>query len=51
MRTAQIERNTKETKINLSLNLDGGEISINTGVGFLTICSIPLQFTEVSDFV
>lgn len=34
MRTAQIERNTKETKINLSLNLDGGEISINTGVGF-----------------
>lgn len=34
MRTAQIERNTKETKINLSLNLDGGEISIDTGVGF-----------------
>ncbi len=35
MRTAQIERNTKETKITLSLNLDGGMPEIDTGVGFL----------------
>ena len=34
MRTASIERNTKETKIKLDLCLDGGEIMINTGVGF-----------------
>lgn len=34
MRTAQIERKTKETKIELSLNLDGGDISIDTGIGF-----------------
>jgi len=35
MRTAEIERNTKETKIKLSLNLDGtGAGEIDTGVGF-----------------
>lgn len=35
MRTAEIERNTKETKIKLSLNLDGtGDGVIDTGVGF-----------------
>ena len=35
MRTASIERNTRETKIRLDLNLDGsGEGSINTGIGF-----------------
>lgn len=35
MRKAQIERNTSETKINISLNLDGtGQSSINTGIGF-----------------
>ena len=35
MRSAQIERNTKETKIRLSLNLDGaGEGEVNTGIGF-----------------
>ena len=34
-RTATIERNTKETKISLSLNLDGsGEGTIDTGIGF-----------------
>ena len=35
MRTAEIERNTKETKIALSLNLDGsGEGTVDTGIGF-----------------
>ncbi len=35
MRTANIERNTKETQITLALQLDGGETKIDTGVGFL----------------
>ena len=35
MRSATIERNTKETKIRLSLNLDGsGEGTVATGIGF-----------------
>ena len=35
MRTASIERNTKETKIKLSINLDGrGESNIHTGIDF-----------------
>jgi imidazoleglycerol-phosphate dehydratase len=33
-RTATIKRDTKETKISLTLNLDGGEGDIKTGVGF-----------------
>lgn len=35
MRTAEINRTTRETDIKLSLNLDGGEYSVNTGCGFL----------------
>lgn len=36
MRSSQIERNTQETKINLTLSLDGtGVKEINTGCGFL----------------
>lgn len=36
MRTSGITRNTKETKISLSLNLDGsGKNSVETGCGFL----------------
>lgn len=35
MRTAAISRNTKETKIDVRLNLDGtGECSVQTGIGF-----------------
>ncbi len=35
MRTAEIERNTKETRIKLRLNLDGdGQGEIKTGIGF-----------------
>ena len=35
MRTAEMERNTKETKVKLALNLDGsGAGEIDTGIGF-----------------
>ena len=35
-RKASIQRNTKETKINITLNLDGTGVSnISTGIGFL----------------
>jgi imidazoleglycerol-phosphate dehydratase len=34
-RTASKERTTKETEIRLRLDLDGGDASIETGVGFL----------------
>ena len=37
MRTSAIERKTKETDIKLSLSLDGGEISIDTGIGFFDL--------------
>ncbi len=36
MRTAEITRRTRETEINLCLNLDGsGQVMIETGVGFM----------------
>ena len=34
-REASITRRTKETEISVRLDLDGGEISVSTGVGFL----------------
>lgn len=34
MRCADITRKTKETDISLKLNLDGGDVKINTGIGF-----------------
>ena len=34
MRQASVNRKTKETDIALSLCLDGGDICIETGVGF-----------------
>lgn len=34
-RTSEITRKTKETDISVKLNLDGGEVKINTGIGFL----------------
>lgn len=36
MRSAHIERTTKETRIRLTLNVDGsGRANVNTGIGFL----------------
>lgn len=34
MRTSNVQRNTKETKINIEFNLDGGEVEVSTGIGF-----------------
>jgi imidazoleglycerol-phosphate dehydratase len=34
MRTAEIRRETKETKVYVSLTLEGGDLDINTGIGF-----------------
>ena len=36
MRTGAVDRNTKETQISVSLNLDGtGQYDVSTGIGFL----------------
>lgn len=34
MRKAEVERNTKETQIKIALDLDGGDVNVNTGIGF-----------------
>jgi imidazoleglycerol-phosphate dehydratase len=34
-RTAEINRKTRETEVDVVLDLDGGEVSASTGVGFL----------------
>lgn len=34
MRTSKVERKTKETEVSVSLSLDGGEVSVSTGIGF-----------------
>ena len=34
-RTGEIVRTTKETDIHIALNLDGGEVRIDSGIGFL----------------
>jgi imidazoleglycerol-phosphate dehydratase len=33
-RSAELDRRTKETDVSLSVDLDGGEVAITTGVGF-----------------
>lgn len=35
MRTGEVKRKTRETDVELLLNLDGGEYSVNTNCGFL----------------
>lgn len=39
-----ISRTTKETKVNVSLNLDGGEVSVSTGIGFFDHMLTALAF-------
>lgn len=34
MRQAEITRNTKETQVQVTLSLEGGELDIDTGIGF-----------------
>ena len=34
-RSAEIERKTKETEVEVAIDLDGGEVAVRTGVGFL----------------
>ena len=44
MRSATMDRTTKETKISLALVLDGGEVSISTGIGFFDHMLTALAF-------
>lgn len=43
-RSAQITRNTKETQITLSLNLEGGPVKVETGIGFFDHMLTALAF-------
>ena len=44
MRTASVSRKTKETEITLALCLDGGEVSVATGIGFFDHMLTALAF-------
>lgn len=44
LRAYIISRTTKETKIDASLNLDGGEVSVQTGIGFFDHMLTALAF-------
>lgn len=44
MRCAEISRKTKETDISLSLCLEGGEVSVSTGIGFFEHMLTALAF-------
>ena len=44
MRTATINRKTKETEIALKLSLEGGAVSIDTGIGFFDHMLTALSF-------
>ncbi len=47
MRTAVIERNTKETQIKIEFNLDGGAVQVSTGVGFFDHMLTALRTTRL----
>ncbi len=52
MRSAKIERDTRETSINLILNLDGtGKAEIDTGIGFLDHMLVSLGFYSGFDII
>ena len=44
MRQASIQRTTKETDISLTLCLEGGEVSVSTGIGFFDHMLTALAF-------
>ena len=44
MRCAEISRKTKETDISLSLCLEGGAVSVSTGIGFFDHMLTALAF-------
>ena len=44
MRSAHIIRTTKETSIDLTLSLDGGEVTVSTGIGFFDHMLTALAF-------
>ena len=44
MRTAALQRATKETNITLRLSLDGGEVRVDTGIGFFDHMLTALAF-------
>lgn len=44
MRKAQVKRETKETRIDLTLCLEGGEIAVQTGIGFFDHMLTALAF-------
>lgn len=44
MRTSAIKRDTKETQISLKLNLDGGKVTVDTGIGFFDHMLTALAF-------
>ncbi len=44
MRTSTVKRDTKETKISLKLNLDGGAVKIDSGIGFFDHMLTALAF-------
>ncbi len=44
MRSAEVTRKTKETDIRLALSLEGGEIAVDTGIGFFDHMLTALAF-------
>lgn len=44
MRSAQVSRETKETQLQLTLSLEGGEVAVQTGIGFFDHMLTALAF-------